>query len=106
MAKKGGTVKFKNCTEKIKSMFMIYVNFENVLMTENQHNVGCSYGYKLVRVDDQFSKLFKTYLGQNAGHKFVTNMVKEGKYWSRFKNHFNKELVMTKGDNENFEIFT
>ena len=66
MAKKGGTVKFKNCTEKIKSTFMIYVNFENVLMTENQHNVGCSYGYKLVRVDDQFSKLFKTYLGQNA----------------------------------------
>ena len=74
---------------------------------QNQNNISCSYGYKLVRVDNQFSKLFKTYyLGQNADHKFVTNMVKEGKYWSRFKNHFNKELVMAKEDNENFESFT
>ena len=48
---------------------------------QNQNNISCSYGYKLVRVDNQFSKLFKTYyLGQNADHKFVTNMVKEGKY--------------------------
>ena len=33
--------------------------------------------FKLVCIDDQFSKPFKSGLGQNALHRFIINMVKE-----------------------------
>ena len=63
-------VKFKNHGRKIKSPFMIYADFESILKPENnekqnpkeshtnkyQKHIACSYGYKLVYVDDKFSK--------------------------------------------------
>ena len=69
---------------------MIYVDFEGILVPEDngmknpnesntskyQKHIGCSYGYKLVCVDDKFSKPFKS---------------------------FKKELAVTKKDNEDFE---
>ena len=33
-------------------------------------------------VDNQFRKPFKSYLGQDTVHTFMTNMVKESKYCS------------------------
>ena len=56
---------------KIKPPFMIYANFESILVPENngkqnpgesyknkyQNHVGCSSDYKLVCVDDQVTKL-------------------------------------------------
>ena len=67
--------------------------------------VACSYGYKLVCVDDKFSKAFKSYLGEDAVYNFISSMIEESKYCSDvMKKHFNnKELMMTKKDNENFE---
>ena len=51
--------------------------------------------------------LFGSYLGQHAVIKFITNMVEERKYCSRVtKRHFNKELVMTKEDDKNFDSST
>ena len=51
--------------------------------------------------NDQFSKLFQPYLGQDAVHKFTISMVKESKCCSRvMKKHFNKEHVMTKEHDE------
>ena len=54
---------------------MIYAEFESILVPKNngksnlnesntykyKKHVACSYGYKLVCVDDKFSKPFKTY---------------------------------------------
>ena len=68
---------------------MIYAVFESILVLEDnrkqnpnesytnkyQKHVACSYGYKLVCVDDKFSKPFKSYLGQDAVYKFIRNMV-------------------------------
>ena len=79
MPKKGEFVKFKNYERKIKSLFIIYADFESILVTENnekqnpkesytnkyQKHIACSYGYKLVFVN-KFSKPFKTYLGKDA----------------------------------------
>ena len=73
-------VKFKNYERKIKSPFMIYADFESILVPEDygkqnadeyytnkyQKHVACSYGYKLVRVDDKFSKPFKSYVGKDG----------------------------------------
>ena len=98
---------------------MIYGDFKRILILENnrkqnlsesytnkyQIHVGCSSGFKLVCVDDQFSKHFKSYLGQDAVHTFITTMAEESKYCSHVMK-FDKELVLTKEDNENFESFT
>ena len=73
MPKKGEYVKLKNFERKIKSPFMISTDFESILVLEDngKHNpeesymnvhqkqVAGSYCYKLVCVDDKFSKRFK-----------------------------------------------
>ena len=60
---------------KIKSLSMIYVNFESILVPEvigkqnsnesytnkYQKHIACSYDYKLTCVDDKLSKPFKSY---------------------------------------------
>ena len=71
-----------------------------------KHN-GCSYGYKLIFVDDKFSKPSKTYLGKDAVYNFIKSMIEENQYCSEvMKKHFNKELVITKEDNEDFKNST
>ena len=56
---------------------------------------------------DKFSKSFKSYFGEDAVYNFISSMIEESKYCSDvIKKHFNKELVMTKKDNEDFENST
>ena len=115
MPKKGEFVKFKIYSRKIKSLLIIYADFESILVPENtwkqnpeesytkkyQKNIACSYGYKQVCINDEFSKPFKTYFGNDAVYNFINNMVEESKYCNEMiKKHFNKELLMTKVDNE------
>ena len=66
----------KNYEIKKKSPFIIYADIENILVTENngkknskgsntnkyQKHIACSYGYKLVCVDNRSSKPVKSYL--------------------------------------------
>ena len=60
-----------------------------------------------IHVDDKFSKPFKIYLDKNAIYNFINNMIKESKYCSEVtKNHFLKQLAMTKEDNEGFKKST
>ena len=119
MPKKCEHVKFKNYERKIKSAFIIYADFESILVPEdngkqnpkesytNIKNIAFGYDYKLVCVDDKFSKSFKTYLGKNAVYNFINSMIEESKYCSEvIKKHFNKEFVMTKEDNEDFKNST
>ena len=47
------------------------------------------------------------HLSKDAVYNFINSMIKESKYCSDvMKEHFNKELVMTKEDDENFENST
>ena len=89
MPKKDEFFKFKNFERKIKSPFMIYADSESILVPEDngkqnpnesyinkyQNYVACSYGYKLVFVDDTFSKPFKSYLGADAVYNFINSMI-------------------------------
>ena len=87
--KKCEYIKLKNFGRKIKSPFMIYTDFESILIPEDnekqnlkesytnkyQKHVACSYGYKLVCVDDKFSKPFKSYLGEDAAYNFISSLI-------------------------------
>lgn len=55
-------------------------------------HVAFSYCYKLVCVDDKFSKSAKRGLGIDVVHKFFNDIVKEGKYCSEMM----KKRVMKK----------
>ena len=68
--------------------------------------MACSYGYELVCVDNKFSKPFKSYYGEDAVWNFINSMIEESKCCSEvMQKPFNKELVMTKKDNEDFQNF-
>ena len=75
MSKKDEYVRFKNYERKIKSLFIIHAHFESVLVPEKRRkgeleqsytnniktNLFVVYCYKLVCINDKFSKLFKIY---------------------------------------------
>ena len=42
-----------------------------------QKHVACWYCYKLVCVDDKFSKPLKSYLGEDAVYNLISSMIKE-----------------------------
>ena len=106
MSKNSEYVKLKNYERKIKSPSIIYANFESALVPENNENQNpeesctnkhkkhnaCSYSYKLVCVNDKFSKPFKTYLGQDEVYNFINNMIEESKYC----NDVIKKNILTK----------
>ena len=67
MPTKGECVKLKNFERKLELPFMIYADFETILIPEEsyttkyQKHAACSYGCKLVCVDGKFGKPFKSY---------------------------------------------
>ena len=61
--------------------------------------INCVYG--------KFSIPFKSYLDEDALYNFNSSMIEESKYCNNvMKKHFNKELVIAKKDNEDFENST
>ena len=84
MSKKSSTVEIKNFDRQIKTPFVIYVNFESLseaniskIRDSNesyndkyQNHVACGCGYKLVCVDDKFSKHAKTYLDYDSVYRW------------------------------------
>ena len=72
-------------------------NPEESYTKKYQKHIACSYGYKLICVDNTFSQPFRTYLGEDAVYSFINNMIEESKYCSDvMKKHFNKELFVNK----------
>ena len=70
-----------------------------------QKGVAWRYVYKLLCVNDKFSKSFKLKLGKF--YNFINDMIEKSKYSSEvMKKHFNNELVITKEDYEDFENST
>ena len=57
-------------------------NSEESYTHKYQKHIACSYECKLVCVGDKFSKLFKTYLGEDPAYSFLNSMIKESKYCS------------------------
>ena len=61
----------------------------------------------VICVNDKFSEHFKSYLGEDAVYNFVSSMIDESKYCNNvMKKNFNKELMITTKDNEDFENST
>ena len=73
-----GTTEFKNYFKQIPVPFKIYADFEcNLKSVESyegsyskkyQDHIPCSFAYKLVCVDDKFSKSIVVFRGENASY--------------------------------------
>ena len=98
--------------------FKIYADFECLLKSidyavnndcfssasKYQDHIPCSFAYKVVCVDNEYSKDVVLYRGKNAVYKFIQFIFKEYDYCIRvMKKHFNKNLVMTAEENQEFE---
>ena len=108
-----GTTKFKNCFKQKPVPFKVYADFEwNLDRVESyegsyskkyQDHIPCSFAYKLVCVDDKFSKPIVVFSSGNAAFKFIKAILKEYEYCKKvMKKHFNKNLITT-GEEEKFQ---
>ena len=53
---------------------------EDSYTNKYQKHIAWNYSYKLICVDDKFSKPFKTSLGKDATDNFIISMIEENKY--------------------------
>ena len=62
----------------------------------HQDHIPCSFAYKVVCVDDRFTKPNVVYRGENAAYEFIKAILQEYKYCKKVMNkHFNKNLIMS-----------
>ena len=110
---KSSLIKLKNYFKQLAVSFKIYADFESVLKgvkingrsnntsctDKNQKHVPCSFAYKVVCIDDKFSKPVVCCRGKNGVNKFIEAILKVNEYCKKMiKKHFNKNLVMSVED--------
>ena len=118
---RSSSIKFKNYFKQLAVSFKIYAYFEcivkrvkstdrgdrddNALYTEIfRKHIPCSFAYKVVCIDDEFSKTVVLYRGKNTVNKFIKAILKEYEYCKKvMKKYFNKNLVMPAEDEERFQ---
>ena len=91
MTRKGECFRSKIYEREIKSSFMIYADFESILLPKDngkqnpnesctnnyQKYVAFSYGCKLVCVNEKFSKPFLSCLVEDFVYSFISSMVED-----------------------------
>ena len=85
-----GTIEFENYFKQIPVPFKTYADFECNLenvesfegfySTKYQDHIPCSFAYKLVCVDDEFTEPIVAFRGENAAYKFIEVILKEYQY--------------------------
>ena len=96
-----GTIEFKNYFKQILVPFKVYADFECVLKSAEsyegscskkyQDHIPCSFAYKLVCVDDKFTKPIAVFRDKNDAFKFIEAILREHEYCKKvMKKHFNK----------------
>ena len=88
LTEEGQYVLFQNFKRLGKAPFIIYGDYEYVLIAvtdnidfcpntkKNQDHIFCTYGYKLICVDDLYSTAYKAWFGEYAIDKYLHDMMK------------------------------
>ena len=107
-------IEFENYFKQLQVPFKTYADFECNLRdveiyegsyTKKYHeHVPCGFAYKVVCIDDRFTKSIVVYRGKNAAYEFIKAFLKEYKYCRKImKKYFNKNLVMTEEEEHLFQ---
>ena len=108
-----GIVKFQNYFKQIPVPFKIYADFvcnlkkikcnESSFTEKYQDHIHCIFAYKVVCIDDRFSKGTIKYRGENAAYEIIKAILGEYKYCKKIiSKHFNKDLIMTEEEKDSF----
>lgn len=122
MPAKGTKIYFKHFYKSSENPFIIYADFESLLVpintcnkpfdnsytNEYQKHEICSHAYKVVCcVHDKYTKPVKIYRGLDAAYKFVEDILKENEEIQLIiKKKFNNHLEMTDEDTISFNNST
>ena len=69
-----------------------------------QDHVPCSFDYKVVCIDDRFTKPIVVFRGENAAYEFLKVILKQYKYFKKVINkHVNKDLIMSEEEENLFQ---
>ena len=69
-----------------------------------QDHIPCSFAYKVVCIDDRFTKPTIIYRGENAAYEFIKAILEEYKYCKKImEEYFNKNLIMTEEEENLFQ---
>lgn len=117
--KDNNILKFTNHHKQLAVPFIIYSDFEAITekvqgckpnndksYTEAyQAHEACDYEYKVICCyDDKYSKPIVIYRGENAAYKFLEKMLYDVNLCKKVvKKEFNKPLIMTEENEQNFE---
>ena len=112
-------VSFKNYTKQIPVPFKIYADFECILdkvdgdiecssnssyTRKYQNHVPYSFAYKVVLVDNKFSKKIVLYREKDAVYQFIKSILNECNYCRKvMKKCFCRNLIMSAEEEERFE---
>ncbi|CAB4009275.1 Gastrula zinc finger [Paramuricea clavata] len=114
LPKEGTKIKFKNHRNSMPVPFVIYADFESILVPEErkvesenpedksstdlyQTHKACSFGLKTVcHYDDKYSGEYKSYVGEDAALVFLKTVLKEFfRCREMVNNIFKKKMVIT-----------
>ena len=109
-----GTIELKDFFKQLPVPFKMYADFECNLRdaeiyegsyTKKYHeHIPCSYAFKVVCIDNRFSKLIVVYRSKNAAYEFIKAILEEYKYCKKImKEHFNKNLIMSEEEEYLFQ---
>ena len=97
-----GIIKFENHSKQLSVPFKIYADFECNLKdteiyegscTKKYHDhVPCSYAFKVVCIDNRFSKPIVVYRGKNAAYEFIKAILKEYKYCKKVMKKYSTKI--------------
>ena len=108
------SIEFNNYFKQLPVPFKTSADFEcnlkNIKCCEGNYtkkyheHVSCSYAYKVVCIDDKYSKSIVVYKEVNSAYKFIKAILKEHKYCKkRMKDEFNKNLILTEKEEHLFQ---
>ena len=76
-----------------------------VTQKKYQKHFPCSFVYKVVCIDNRFSKTIAVFRGKNAAYDFIKEILKEYEYCRKIiKKYFNKNLIMSEEEKKQFQL--
>ena len=108
------TIEFENYFKQIPVPFKIYAdidcNLEEVksyagsYTKKYQDHVPCSFTYKVVCIDDRFSKLIVVFRGKNVAYEFIKAILEKYNCCKKvLKKNFNKNLIISEEEEHLFQ---
>jgi hypothetical protein len=124
LPKEGTKIKFKNHKNQLPVPFVIYADFESLLVSDRERRMdedveesytnryqthhACSFGLKSVCHYDNFhSGEYISYVGKDAARKFLETVLREAERCKRIVNNvFKKKMVITPKQERKFQKAT